>query len=114
MIAKEYYLDDAEIFWLSNRESENIKTVRPNLESITYRFEEIIEEGKVILLDGIEYLVSHTGFDATMQFLRHMIDMVSETDTVFLITVSPSALKDREISILEREMKVLDGSIDRT
>ncbi len=106
-IAKEYSLDEAEMFWLSSRENENLKTVRPNLESITYRFEEIIEEGKVILLDGVEYLVSHTGFDATIQFLRHMVDMVSETDTIFLITVSPSALKEREISILEREMKVL-------
>ncbi|MGM0404704.1 MAG: DnaA ATPase domain-containing protein [Thermoplasmatota archaeon] len=106
-IVKEYSLDEAEMFWLSSRESENLKTVRPNLESITYRLEEIIEEGKVILLDGVEYLVSHTGFDATIQFLRHMVDMVSETDTIFLITVSPSALKEREISILEREMKVL-------
>ncbi|MFW5903997.1 MAG: DnaA ATPase domain-containing protein [Candidatus Saliniplasma sp.] len=111
-LSNEYYLDGAEMFWLSGRESEELKTVRPNLESITYRLEEIIEEGKVILLDGVEYLISHTGFDATIQFLRHMIDTVSETDTIFLITVSPSALKERQISILEREMEVLSDSIE--
>jgi len=108
-ITKEYSLKGAELFWLSNRESQNLKTIPPNLESMTFRLEEIIDEGKVILLDGVEYLISHTGFDATIQFLRHMIDMVSETETIFIITVSPSALKEREISILEREMKVLTG-----
>ncbi len=107
-ITSEYSLNMAELYWLTDRESQDLNTVRPNLESITFRLEEIIEEGKVIMLDGVEYLISHTGFDATVQFLRHMIDMVSETDTIFLITISPSALKDREISILEREMEVLE------
>ncbi|MFO7792391.1 MAG: DnaA/Hda family protein [Candidatus Saliniplasma sp.] len=106
-ILKEYSLDGAEMYWLTGRDSENLETIRPNLESITYRLEEIIDEGKVILLDGIEYLISNTGFDATIQFLRHMIDIISETDSLLLITVSPSALKERQISILEREMEVL-------
>lgn len=107
-INREYSLEMAELYWLTDRNSQDLKTIHPNLESITFRLEEIIEEGKVIMLDGVEYLISHTGFDATVQFLRHMIDMVSETDTIFLITISPSALKDREISILEREMEVLE------
>lgn len=106
-VLKQYSLEGAEMYWLTGRDSQEQETVRPNLESITYKLEQIIDEGKVILLDGVEYLISNTGFDATIQFLRHMIDIVSETDTVFLITVSPSALKERQISILEREMEVL-------
>lgn len=110
-LKEDYELGNAEIRWLSSRESGEFKTVRPNLESITYMLEEMIEEGKFVLLDGVEYLVSQTGFDATMQFIRHIVDSISETETVLLITVSPEALKKRQISILERELELVQYEV---
>ncbi len=106
-IKEDYGVKDSEIYWLTSRDSQNYITVSPNLENLSWRLEDLLKEDGVVLLDGLEYLISNTGFEPTIQFLRHMIDMVSETETVFLLTVSPDALERKHVSILEREMEVI-------
>ncbi|MFO8109779.1 MAG: DnaA/Hda family protein [Thermoplasmata archaeon] len=105
-IQEDFGLADADIFWLTGRESDMFKTVPPNLEGLTWHLEEVMPENPIILLDGIEYLIGQTGFNATIQFMRHIIDVVSESKTIFLLIVSPEALEKKQISILEREMEV--------
>ena len=106
-IKKEFNLLDAEIFWLTTKESKDENTLPPNLANITWRLEEIIGGESLILLDGLEYLISHTSFEATIQFVRHIVDTISETKSIFLLTASPSALEERHISILRRELEVI-------
>ncbi len=95
------------IYWLTARESGTHETVPPNLESITWRIEEILDVDNIIILDGLEYLVSTSGFDATIQFIRHVVDCVSETKCIFILPVKPGAFDKKEISLLEREMEEL-------
>ncbi len=106
-ISDEYGFKDANIYWLTATDSDAYETVPPNLESLTWHLEEKFKGKTVVLLDGIEYLIGQTGFDATIQFVRHIVDTVSEKDTIFLMTISPDALERKQISILEREMEVL-------
>ncbi len=107
-VQDDFGLSNATIIWLTGRDSENFETTPPNLESLTWHMEELLKEGPVILLDGIEYLIGQTGFDATIQFVRHMVDMVSESETIFLLTISPAALEKKQVSILERELEVVN------
>ncbi|MFO7992466.1 MAG: DnaA/Hda family protein, partial [Thermoplasmata archaeon] len=107
-IKKDFDLEEAEIYWLTGRESEGINTVSPNLEALTWQLEELISKNSVVFLDGLEYLISNTNFDACIQFVRHIIDSISETDTILLITISPGALEKRQVRILEREMEVVE------
>ena len=60
-----------------------------------------------MLIDGIEYLVSNNSFDAMLKFLRRLIDHISETRYILLLSLSPATLKEQEVKILEREMEVL-------
>ncbi len=106
-IQEDFGLNGATIRWLTGRDSNNFETVSPNLESLTWHIEEIIKDGPVVLLDGIEYLIGQSSFGAAIQFIRHMVDVVSESDTIFLMTVSPDALERKQVSILEREMEVV-------
>lgn len=107
-IRKDFDLEEADIYWLTGKESEDINTVSPNLEALTWQLEEIISKNSVVFLDGLEYLISNTNFDACIQFVRHIIDSISETDTILILTISPEALEKRQLRILEREMEVVE------
>lgn len=111
-IKEDFRIEDADVYWLTGKESTEFNTISPNLESLTWQLEEVLSDESVILLDGLEYLISNSGFDATIQFLRHMVDTVSETGAIFILTVSPAALERRQVSILEREMEVVSFTDD--
>ncbi len=106
-IKDEYQIENAEIAWLTDRKSDEYTTIPPNLERLSWTLEEQIKNMDVVFIDGLEYLISNTSFDASIQFIRHIVDVVSETDTVFVVVVNPRAMESKEISILEREMDVI-------
>ncbi|MEM4308432.1 MAG: DnaA/Hda family protein [Thermoplasmata archaeon] len=101
-------LQKAGIYWLTEKES-TAETIGHSLEKIVYAVEEKLDAhpNTVIALDGIEFLVSANGFDAVVKFIRRIVDMVAETEGVFLISLGESTLKEQETKILERELEVL-------
>jgi chromosomal replication initiator protein DnaA len=97
------------IIWLTDRDSTTEETLPPVLERLVYVIEEFIGEEEVgtILLDGLEYLISNNSFESVLRFLRQLIDEVSESKCVLLISTSPKTLKERELKILERETETI-------
>ncbi len=98
-------IEGGNVLWLTGRSSTEHETVPPNLEGLTWRIEEILDQDSVILLDGIEYLAGTSGFDATLQFIRHLVDCVSETGCILLLPIKPETFDKKEMSLLEREME---------
>jgi rubrerythrin len=100
-------LKDAKLIWLTDKESSSISTIPPILERIIYEFGDFVKrkEKTVVVLDGLEYLVSSNSFDPVVRFIRRIIDDVSESQSVFLVTIGPYTLKPQEMKILEREME---------
>jgi archaellum biogenesis ATPase FlaH len=68
--------------------------------------EEFIDKNNkaVILLDGIEYLISNNGFNPVLRFIRRLIDKISETSSILLIGVGSKAMNEQELNLLEREL----------
>jgi archaellum biogenesis ATPase FlaH len=66
------------------------------------------EEKGIIVLDGIQYLISNTSFESVIRMVRNLADEISESNDILAISVSPETLKPQELSILEREMEVLN------
>ncbi len=99
-----------EILWLTDKESTQEKTVAPSLEMIIHTIQEFMqgEEAGMIVLDGIQYLISNTSFEAVLRMVRNLADEISESDDILAISLSPETLKPQELSILEREMEVLN------
>jgi len=99
-----------EILWLTDKDSSQEKTVPPSLEMLIHVIQEFMsnEEKSMIVLDGIQYLVSNTNFEAVLRFLRSLIDEISESSAILAISISPDTMKQQEVSILEREMEVLN------
>ncbi|UCG69915.1 MAG: DUF835 domain-containing protein [Thermoplasmata archaeon] len=100
-------LEGISIIWLTDKESAEETTIPPILERIIYEIGNFLkkEEKGCLILDGIEYLISNNNFDAVLRFIRHLIDDVSESKSVFMLTVGPHTLKEQELKILEREME---------
>jgi hypothetical protein len=105
-------MEDVPMIWLTQKESEKERTIPPILERVIYEISDFfkIEENGCLILDGIEYLISNNNFDGVLRFIRRLIDDVSETKSVLMVTVGPHTLKERELKILEREMEKI--SID--
>ncbi len=101
---------EPEILWLTDKESTQEKTVGPSLEMIIHTIQEFMnrEEKGIIVLDGIQYLISNTSFEAVLRMVRSLADEISESDDILAISVSPETLKPQELSIMEREMEVLN------
>jgi len=99
-----------EILWLTDKESSQEKTVAPSLEMLIHVIQEFMAQGEkgMVVLDGIQYLVSTTNFEAVLRFIRSLIDEISESSAILAISMSPETMKPQEVSILEREMEVLN------
>ncbi|MDH3365585.1 MAG: DnaA/Hda family protein [Thermoplasmata archaeon] len=99
-----------EILWLTDKDSSSEKTIPPSLEMIIHTIQGFMGEKKpgMVVLDGIQYLISSTNFDAVVRFLRSLIDEMSESTCILALSLSPETLLEQEVSILEREMEVLN------
>jgi chromosomal replication initiator protein DnaA len=98
-----------EILWLTDKESKTEKTVAPSLEMIVHTIEGFMPPGEkcVLLVDGLQYLVSNTSFEGVLRFIRRLIDDFSESSSIMMISVSPATLTAQELSILERELETV-------
>jgi len=98
-----------EILWLTDKDSKTEKTVAPSLEMIVHTIESFMSPGEkcVLLVDGVQYLVSNTSFEGVLRFIRRLIDDFSESSSIMMISVSPGTLTTQELSILERELETI-------
>ncbi len=108
-VRERYELGRAAVLWLTDHEGAAERTIAPQLERLMYEILLHLEtSGRgAILIDGIEYLVSNATFDAVLKFLRALVDAVSESSVVLLVSLSAETLEDQEIKTLERELEVL-------
>jgi len=108
-IREAYDVPAAHVLWLTDREGSSEDTIAPSLERIVYEIENFMskEPRGAVLLDGIEYLVSNNSFDAVLKFVRRLLDAISESHYVFIISLGPATLKEQELKVLEREMEVI-------
>jgi chromosomal replication initiator protein DnaA len=99
-----------EILWLTDKDSSNENTIPPSLEMIIHKIQGFMGEKApgMVVLDGIQYLISSTNFDSVLRFLRSLIDEISESKCILALSLSPETLLPQEVSILEREMEVLN------
>src|SRR5207244_3893355 len=63
--------------------------------------------GGVVLIDGIEYLVSDSSFEAVLKFVRRLLDAISESQYALIISLGSGTVKEQELKVLEREMEVI-------
>lgn len=108
-IRNKYGLENTPMLWLTSMTSGE-KTISP------YNFTELsIVVGKflnevencVILLDGLEYLVTHNSYTQTLKLIQHLRDKISATNSHLIITIDEKSLSQKQLKLLEQEMDIV-------
>ncbi|MGA1872135.1 MAG: DUF835 domain-containing protein [Thermoplasmatota archaeon] len=111
ILAKRYNIEDSDSIWLTGKEIHgDIRSVLPILEFIMSIIEEFIEETTegMIIIDGLEYLLTNNKFNSVLRFLRQLVDNVSQTECILLVALSPDALDQTELTLLEKDLLPLN------
>jgi len=108
-IRDKYLLQTTPLFWISKHGDESINPA--NLEIMAGMINEFLGKSKnpVVLLDGLEYLILTNDFIPVLKFLHDVREWVILQRAVFILPVSPPALEEKELALIERNMEQLDA-----
>lgn len=107
-VEKEFRSRELTIVWLSTTLGKNY--VDPhNLGSLTNLVNRFVEDGSktVILLDGLEYLMVNNDFSRILKFIEYVNEIVMQKKSMLLISIDPRAFEERDLALLERNVKVV-------
>jgi hypothetical protein len=111
ILARSYNLSEEGSVWLTGKEVQGeIVTVLPILEFIMSICEDFVEtkpEG-ILLIDGLEYLLTNNKFNSVLRFIRQLVDNVSQTECILMVALSPDALDSTEVTLLEKDLLPLN------
>ena len=93
------------VYWLTDHPT-SLKSVPPVLENINYFLEGYLEGKHVLYMDGIDFLMSKNTPDSVIQFIRHMVDAISETRVILIISINPKTIEERYVKMMERELEI--------
>lgn len=106
-----YLLQTTPIFWIGKYGSRSVSPA--NLEIIAGMINEFLGKSKnpVVLLDGLEYLITTNGFIPVLKFLHDIWEWVILYEAIFILPVSPCALEEKELALIERNMEQVDTQL---
>jgi isoleucyl-tRNA synthetase len=109
-IKAKHNIGDIPVIWLTNVGKEN--TLRPkDLEKLSVSLEQFISaantgKGSIVLLDGLEYLITNNNFLTVLRFVQSFRDQIAIKNAVLLMALNPSTLEPHELNLLEKEVDV--------
>ncbi len=113
-IRESWNLKTTPIIWLSNIKDPKVKSLEPtalvNLLSLVSSFLKKAENG-VVLLDGIEYLISLNTFQDVLKYIGFINDKVMMSESTLIVGLDPGALEKKEVRLLERDMIELKDTV---
>lgn len=114
-VRREHGLKDNRIIWLSHTPGEDYHnpTALGVLTKAICKFIEDSGGEAVVLLDGLEYLIVNNGFLQTLMFVEQVNEFVMQRKAIVLLPVSPDALEEKELALLERNLEVIEAPLIR-
>ena len=109
LVSEAYGLEKTPILWLS-RVAAQKNSIRPSPpENVALAVEHFFAVGKesVVLLDGLEYLISHNDFASILALMHDLNENVSLSDSILLVPLDTRALEEREFALLKREAEII-------
>ena len=102
--------EKTKVFWLSTTSCDYC--LPPTLTRISHEISKAIKKNynKIVMLDGLEFLVNHNDFLSVLKFLDSTKENVILNKSVFMVTVSPNAFSAKEISLLKKNTVGIDSS----
>jgi PAS domain S-box-containing protein len=95
----------APVLWLS--EKAHKLSIAPEFSVLVDKIEDLLTTRKVILFQGLEYLVSKHGYDNTLEFLQGLNELVYIENAVLLLSFDSKALSGQQLELLKKEARRL-------
>ncbi len=93
--------------WLSMDQEKPYSRDPSNLAMLYSDMKTFITENKgcMVLLSGLEYLITQNGFPKILKLLQHINDKIAVTDSILVAPVSPLTLPEPDLKMLEKELR---------
>lgn len=105
-LLSEKELGNCRVLWLTNMVGES--RINPTAIGILMgQVRSFIENNPrtVVVVDGLEYLISLNTYDRMLQFMHQLRDVVVTNDSIMLVPVDPRTMSQRELALMERCME---------
>ncbi|MBN1677339.1 MAG: DUF835 domain-containing protein [Candidatus Thermoplasmatota archaeon] len=99
-------LGNCRVLWLTNLVGES--RINPTAIGILMGQMRSFIEGNprtVVVVDGLEYLISLNTYDRMLQFMHQLRDVVVTNESILLVPVDPRTMTQRELALMERCME---------
>jgi PAS domain S-box-containing protein len=106
-IKQKYGLEKTPLFWLSTTKTEY--SIYPaDIEKVNYYIYEFVKQSanSIVLIDGIEYLILHNGFQNVLKVLHTLRDYIILYNSRLIIPIIPQIFSEKELQLLKKECKI--------
>ncbi|MFH1126279.1 MAG: DUF835 domain-containing protein [Candidatus Altiarchaeota archaeon] len=110
-VRKNWDVDNLPVIWLTtSKEMESISNVQcidpMDLVGLAHAIKNFIKttENSVVLLDGVEYLITQNSFNEILKLIQSINDFVSQNKTRLIVPLDYQALGEKELHLLKREL----------
>jgi len=106
-------LDSCKLIWLTNLVGDG--RVNPTAIGILMsQVRSFIEDQpkSVVMIDGLEYMISLNTYDRMLQFMHQLRDLVVTNESILVVPMDPRTVTERELALLERNLEVLVPRVD--
>ena len=105
-LLSEHGIGDCRMVWLTNLVGEG--RINPTAIGILMSQVRNFVEGArntVVVLDGLDYLITLNTYDRMLQFMHQLRDTVVTNDCILIVPLDPRTVGQRELALLERCME---------
>lgn len=109
-VQKRWGLDQVPYLWLSYEKQKMQAREPTNVPLIYSEIKNFLEASiqPVVLISGIEYLISQNNFPKILKLIQLLNDNVSVSDGIMLLPLSTETLNQKDVRLLERELRLLE------
>lgn len=108
LLREKFGLENTPITWLATQAGENV--IDPSsLGMLAHAVMDFYSKKKngVVLLDGIEYLVTNNDFKKVVRMLEQINDFVMQYRSYLIVPIDPRAFDPKEVAILQRNFETI-------
>lgn len=107
-LMQKFGLENTPITWLATQTGEHVLDPT-SLGMLAHAVMDFLSKTKngVVLLDGVEYLITNNDFRKVARILEQMNDSVMQHRGYLIVPLDPRAFDTKELAILERNFEVI-------
>jgi hypothetical protein len=101
--------DAEKLLWMTRRAG--VDHIDPTeLSLLNLKITKFVEgtDRAVVLIEGIEYMITQNDFETVLRFVNHLHDFVLTHDCAVILVIDDRVLSTRELALLERSTKIVE------